>query len=365
MDGTGEMMCCKRSDINKERRYMKKIMALAAAVVLVFGGAAYLPENTVMTADASEICSETGGFVVNDLADGTVEIKQYVGKATKVEIPSTLFGKKVTSIGDHAFLFKDVKMVSVPDTVTIIHEDAFNACRELEEVRLGSGVNILEDKAFFDCGKLSVVNFPSSLMYVGKSCFAGTGLKAAVFTGDMCVIDQNAFSGCKKMEKIVFPKKLDCVHDLVCYDCSSLKSVSLPESVTSIEMGAFRGCTSLKQLTIPAAVQYIDAYAIGFGVDYHDKVDITLKVTAGTAGEKYAKNNGFKYIYGSGGAVRGDVNGDGKVTVTDVSAAAGHLKGIKALGSAAKTRADVNGDGKVTVTDVSAIAAQVKGVKAL
>lgn len=62
---------------------------------------------------------------------------------------------------------------------------------------------------------------------------------------------------------------------------------------------------------------------------------------------------------------RGDVNGDGAVTVTDISAAAAYVKNIKQLNAEAITRADVNGDGKVNITDVSAIAAHVKNIKPL
>ena len=62
-------------------------------------------------------------------------------------------------------------------------------------------------------------------------------------------------------------------------------------------------------------------------------------------------------------AVKGDINGDGKVSVTDISQLAAHVKGVKALAN--ETAADLNGDGKVSVTDVSQLAAHVKGIKEL
>ena len=63
--------------------------------------------------------------------------------------------------------------------------------------------------------------------------------------------------------------------------------------------------------------------------------------------------------------LKGDVNGNGKVDVTDISKAAAHVKSIKPLSEEELKRADVNGDNKVDVTDLSAIAAHVKSVKAL
>ena len=62
---------------------------------------------------------------------------------------------------------------------------------------------------------------------------------------------------------------------------------------------------------------------------------------------------------------RGDLNGDGAVTITDVSMIAAHVKNKKKLDPASLPYADVNFDGKVNVTDVSAIAAHVKGIKSL
>jgi len=59
---------------------------------------------------------------------------------------------------------------------------------------------------------------------------------------------------------------------------------------------------------------------------------------------------------------KGDVNGDGKVNVTDVTITSAAVKGKKTLNVEQKEAADMNGDGKVNVADVSAISAKAKGV---
>ena len=61
----------------------------------------------------------------------------------------------------------------------------------------------------------------------------------------------------------------------------------------------------------------------------------------------------------------GDVNADGKITVTDLSKVAAHIKTVKMLDEDQQKRADVNTDRKITVTDLSKIAAHVKGIKQL
>jgi hypothetical protein len=60
------------------------------------------------------------------------------------------------------------------------------------------------------------------------------------------------------------------------------------------------------------------------------------------------------------GFLRGDVNGDGKVNVSDVSALINMIMGITAMDQSA---ADVNGDGRVNVSDVSALINIILGIQ--
>ena len=60
-----------------------------------------------------------------------------------------------------------------------------------------------------------------------------------------------------------------------------------------------------------------------------------------------------------GGNLRGDVNGDGKVNVTDVTALVNMILGVIPKDEA---RADINGDSKVNVSDVTALVNIILGV---
>ena len=83
--------------------------------------------------------------------------------------------------------------------------------------------------------------------------------------------------------------------------------------------------------------------------------------------QKYAKftTNHFSYYSMVNGELTGDVNGDGKVNITDVALVNSHVKKVKILTGDELVRADVNGDGKVNITDVALVNSHVKKVKML
>jgi hypothetical protein len=57
--------------------------------------------------------------------------------------------------------------------------------------------------------------------------------------------------------------------------------------------------------------------------------------------------------------LRGDVNGDGKVNVTDVTTLVNMILGVMPMNEA---RADMNSDGKVNVSDVTALINIILGI---
>jgi hypothetical protein len=61
--------------------------------------------------------------------------------------------------------------------------------------------------------------------------------------------------------------------------------------------------------------------------------------------------------------ILGDVNGNGKINITDITLTAAHVKGKRLLTTGQMDRADINRDGKITVADIARIAAHVKGKK--
>jgi hypothetical protein len=60
----------------------------------------------------------------------------------------------------------------------------------------------------------------------------------------------------------------------------------------------------------------------------------------------------------------GDINGDGKINISDVTLVAAHVKGLRLFGDEYLYNvADCTHDGKVNISDITSIAAAVKGIR--
>jgi len=86
-------------------------------------------------------------YTIIDLADleysGTTEITitQYTGHGGSIIIPAEIDGISITSIGDHAFDWKRLAGISIPNSVTSIRDDAFT-WNKLTSITIGVNVTL-------------------------------------------------------------------------------------------------------------------------------------------------------------------------------------------------------------------------------
>ena len=261
----------------------------------------------------------------------------------------------LTSIGEEAFLHCAITEISIPASVKTMGSRAFAECHYMEKAVLHEGLTELGVQAFWMCKKLNSLNIPKSVNVIGDLCF----------------------NGCEALTTVTIPDGVTKIGDSMFSGCSSLTSVDIPDSVTSIDEWAFYNCENLKNITIPESVAKFgrNAFSTAFwdGSSHtYETNPMTISGYKGSAAEKYANKNGFKFIeLNKSGkpdtktVSKGDANGDSKVNVADIAAIASYIKGIKALTGDGLKAADVNGDGNVNVADIAMIASHIKGIKAL
>ncbi|MDE6635339.1 MAG: leucine-rich repeat domain-containing protein, partial [Lachnospiraceae bacterium] len=179
---------------------------------------------------------------------GGVEITDYMGKDEDVKIPDRIDGKKVVGIGYEAFCDnKTIKKVTIPDTVEIIDENAFEECVNLQEIRLPKNLKSIEDEAFTGSG-LVQVDIPDSVGYLGSDAFyACKNLKEVHLGENIKIIEGGCFEKCTQLSSINLENIEKIYWEAFKHD-ESITGVLNLDSVTTVGEQAFYGCAGIKEV---------------------------------------------------------------------------------------------------------------------
>lgn len=133
-------------------------------------------------------------------------------------------------------------------------------------------------------------------------------------------------------------------------NCEYLAQVEIPDTVIGIGEGAFLGCAALDSVSFPASLKTVEQYAFynsGIKSAYlrgsrWDDVIILPPNDELIDAEVVSEDE----------TLRGDLNGDGKVTSADSNLLTKVMLGVLVPEGSQKTAADIDGDGKTTVSDM-------------
>jgi hypothetical protein len=191
-------------------------------------------------------------------ANGTITITGYTGPGGAVDIPSTINGLAVTTIGESAFFYcTSLTSVTIPNSVTSIGigDNAcgdglcwgtFSGCTSLTNVKIGNSVTNIGAKAFLGCTSLTGVTIPNSVTNIGLLAFYQcTSLTTVAIGSSVTNIGYRAFGGCTSLSSVTIPNSVISIGAAAFEFCTSLISVTISNSVTNIGDLAFFGCTSL------------------------------------------------------------------------------------------------------------------------
>ena len=218
------------------------------------------------------------GYTIDECVEGqwiTSEI--YAPHASMV--PSQAFYSKsvlqsfnapaVTVVGAQAFYNASNLHTLIIPSVKSIGGYAFSACSRITTYDLGSDVRSIENYAFYQNYKLSVISFPriqEIKNYVFQQCSALVSVSMPALTK----MGYNVFEGCTTLTNVYLPA-LRSFETNAFSSCHALPSINLPNA-SSIPTCAFLSCFALSTVSIP------EATGIGYSAFYRCSALTTISL---------------------------------------------------------------------------------------
>lgn len=189
-----------------------------------------------------------------DTVTGNYHITKYCGSEAKVSIPEEYRGKPVDTINALAFnAALSMTELNIPDTVTKIEKNAFNACNNIETIRIP-----------FIGDSLSTSNIFGYIFgtdsYEMQKSFVPMNLRKVIISDQVKIIPSYAFYGCKQMQECLLSSNLAYIENYSFYQ------------------------TGIKNLCLPLSLEYIGDWTTFYGTDIR-RIDISdintfLKITS-------------------------------------------------------------------------------------
>ena len=274
---------------------------------LLFAAALAVTQIPVSDAEASETASDfqmegnkllkyAGTAEVVSVPDDVKEIGEEAFADNDYLVKVTI-GEKVEKIDYRAFAECDnLRTVKVGDSVTEVDTGAFSNNKSLKNVSLGASLKKIGSGIFAGCSQLSSVSISEDNPYLSYSDgilyddekkilyamlpgYERTSLNLPNSVEEICAY---AFWGNPYLEQISLDSSLSSVPAFAFSNCINLKSVDIPLPVRSIEAKAFEDCVNLQKVSLPDSMNVIHDSAFD-GCD-----NVKFEATPGTYSAEFA-----------------------------------------------------------------------------
>lgn len=219
-------LCFAGCGANKEAALLKSLNSQDSATITK----ALETASTATLDELTKTSGSPGGDFMYDLTeDGSgIIIKRYTGTAATLIIPDSIEGYPVVEIGEEAAEKSNIQVLIIPSTVRIIHHRAFSSskvvsvvilpdesgtgglkkiepsafsyCKQLKTVSLPDSIEEIENSAFLYCSNLYRINIPANIKFLGTS---------AKKEGWLWIREEdNVFTGCGELYELIIPENI-------------------------------------------------------------------------------------------------------------------------------------------------------------
>ena len=183
---------------------------------------------------------------------------------------------------------KNVKNITIPDSVTTIYEKQFEGFKNISTIKIHKDVVSIGKNAFASCSSLANIYYEATNCTCDSSAFEKSGsesgdlratigknvqkipsnlfnssnIKTVAFEDQSkCLeIGERAFNYCTFLETIVLSPTITKIGPFAFQGCKNITSISIPSSVVNIGEHTFASCQKLEDCIIPNGVEILNSY---------------------------------------------------------------------------------------------------------
>lgn len=202
--------------------------------------------------------------------------------------------------------------LTIPSTidgyeVCVIAANVFVHNDFLKSVTIPESIIAIGDNAFAGCRNLEKISIKNNVALIGMDAFYGTAYanNSKNWNDDVLYVGNYACDSKDGISKISLKQGTVGIASELAYYNHNLKAFTIPDSVKYIGIGAAFECPNMPSITLPYGIEHIDYCAFGFcapdGNEGAPKKMNNFKICGarGTLAEDYAKGYGFKFVDGS------------------------------------------------------------------
>ena len=190
---------------------------------------------------------------------------------TDINIPAFIDKIPIVEIYDYAFKDSKIKNIFIPNTITVIGEEAFYNTSSLTNVLISNlsklttikskafyrsniyniqipiSISQIDSFAFYRTSSLTNIILPEQcpLTIIDESVFEYSNIKNITLPSKIVSINENAFNNTNNLNEIILNDNLNIINKNAFYN-SNISKIVIPSSVTKIEFQSFYKCNNLK-----------------------------------------------------------------------------------------------------------------------